>query len=134
MGGTLKGKVAIVTGGASGIGRATAILFAREGAKVVIADYKPTGGQETLGMIKEEGGEATFIETDVSKPEDVERMVEETIKLYSRLDILFNNAGVGETAAPIMAKVVKWLTGAVTMLFWVSTWLVNVAQFSAVVS
>lgn len=108
VGDTLTGKVAIVTGGASGIGRATAVLFAREGAKVVIADYNPTGGQETLAMIKEEGGEATFIETDVSKPEDVERMVEETIKIYGRLDILFNNAGVAETAKVTEASLKHW--------------------------
>jgi len=108
VGGTLEGKVAIVTGGASGIGRATAILFAREGAKVVIADYNPTGGQETLEMIKEEGGEATFIETDVSKPGDVERMVKETIKIYGGLDILFNNAGVGETANVAEASLDHW--------------------------
>lgn len=108
LGDMLKGKVAIVTGGASGIGRATALLFAREGAKVVIADYNPTGGQETLGMIKEVGGEATFIETDVSKPEDVERMVEETIKTYGRLDILFNNAGIAETAKVTEASLDHW--------------------------
>lgn len=108
VGDTLKGKVAIVTGGASGIGRATAVLFAREGAKVVIADYNPKGGQETLGMIKEEGGEAIFIETDVSKPEDVEGMVEETIKVYGRLDILFNNAGIAETAKVTEASLDHW--------------------------
>jgi len=108
VGDVLKGKVAIVTGGASGIGRATAMLFAREGAKVVIADYNPAGGQETLGMIKEEGGDATFIETDVSKPEDVERMVEETVTIYGRLDILFNNAGVAETAKVTEASLDHW--------------------------
>lgn len=108
MGDVLKGKVAIVTGGASGIGRATAILFAREGAKVVIADYNPKGGQETLEMIKDEGGEAIFIETDVSKPEDVERMVEETIEVYGRLDILFNNAGIAETAKVTEASLDHW--------------------------
>ncbi len=104
----LKGKVAIVTGGASGIGRATAILFARESAKVVVADYNPEGGQETLAVIKVEGGEANFIETDVSKPEDVERMVEETVRSYGRLDILFNNAGVGETAKVTEASLDHW--------------------------
>ncbi len=108
MGDVLKGRVAIVTGGASGIGRATALLFAREGAKVVIADYNPKGGQETLAMINGEGGEATFIETNVSKPEDVERMVEETIKVYGRLDILFNNAGVGETAKVTETSLDHW--------------------------
>ena len=108
VGDMLKGKVAIVTGGASGIGRATAILFAREGAKIVIADYNPKGSQETREMIKEEGGKATFIETDVSKPGDVERMVEETVRIYGRLDILFNNAGIGETAKVTEASLDHW--------------------------
>ena len=108
MGEMLKGKVAIVTGGASGIGRAAAALFAREGANVVVADYEPTGGQDTVKMIQGEGGEAFFVETDVSKPEDVERMVKETVKTYGRLDILFNNAGVGETAKATEASLEHW--------------------------
>lgn len=104
----LKEKVAIVTGGASGIGRATALLFARESAKVAVADYDPGGGQETLEMVESEGGDAIFIETDVSKPEDVERMVKDTVVTYGRLDVLFNNAGVGETAKVTEASLEHW--------------------------
>lgn len=108
MGDTLNDKVAIITGGGSGIGRATAILFAREGAKVAVADYDPVGGKETIKMIQGEGGEAIFIEADVSKAEDVERMVKTTVETYGRLDILFNNAGIGETAKVTEASPDHW--------------------------
>jgi len=92
--GKLDGKVALITGAASGIGRATALLFAKEGAKVAVADYVPAGGQETVRMIEEAGGEAIFIEADVSKAADVERMVKKTVNKYGRIDILYNNAGI----------------------------------------
>jgi NAD(P)-dependent dehydrogenase (short-subunit alcohol dehydrogenase family) len=108
MGEMLKDKVAIVTGGASGIGQATAVLFGREGAKVAVADYEPTGGHETVELIEGEGGEAIFIETDVSKPEHVEKMVRHTAATYGRLDVLFNNAGVGETAKVTEASLEHW--------------------------
>jgi len=85
-------KVAIVTGGASGIGKATAIAFARLGAKVVVADTKD--GAETVALIKKAGGEGLFIHCDVSQEKDVKSMVEETIKTYGRLDYGVNNAGV----------------------------------------
>ncbi len=90
----LENKVAIITGGGSGIGRATAELFAREGAKVVVADYKAKTGQETAQVIKEAGGEAIFVEVDVSDPAQVARMVQTTLDMYGGIDILFNNAGV----------------------------------------
>jgi NAD(P)-dependent dehydrogenase (short-subunit alcohol dehydrogenase family) len=90
----LKGKVAIITGGGSGIGRATAQLFAREGAKVVVADYKTDTGQEAVQVIKDEGGEALFVEVDVSDTAQVEDMVRTTLNAYGGIDILFNNAGV----------------------------------------
>lgn len=91
-------KVAIVTGGSFGIGRATAILFARKGAKVVIADY--VEDNETLNAIKAAGGTASFIKCDVSKEEDVKRLVSETVSKYGRLDFAFNNAGIEGLTAP----------------------------------
>ena len=93
--GKLEGKVALITGAGSGFGRATAILFVKEGAKVVVADYVAEGGEETVRMIKEAGGEAIFVNADVSKTEDVKRMIKATVDNYRRLDILYNNAGVG---------------------------------------
>ncbi|MFB0545936.1 MAG: SDR family NAD(P)-dependent oxidoreductase, partial [Anaerolineae bacterium] len=90
----LEGKVAIVTGGGSGIGRAAAELFAREGAKVVVAEYKADAGQETAQTIKDAGGEALFVEIDVSDSAQVEQMVQATLDAYGGIDILFNNAGV----------------------------------------
>jgi len=96
----LKDKVATITGAGSGIGRATAILFAKEGAKVVVADYVAEGGEETVRMIKDVGGEASFTKTDVSKSEDVKTMLDFTVKIYGRLDVLFNNAGIEGEMAP----------------------------------
>jgi NAD(P)-dependent dehydrogenase (short-subunit alcohol dehydrogenase family) len=87
-----KDKVAIVTGGSFGIGRATAIAFARRGAKVVVADY--VDDHETINTITDEGGEAIFVKCDVSKAEDILMMVEKTINTFGRLDFAFNNAGI----------------------------------------
>jgi len=97
--GRLDGKVAVITGAGSGIGRETAILFAREGAKIVVADYASEAGEATVCQIGEKGGDALFIKTDVSQASDVERMVKATVEKYGRIDILYNNAGVlGEVA------------------------------------
>ena len=97
---SLKGKVALVTGGSSGIGRATALAFAREGAKVVIADVDVEGGHETVRMVKEASGESTFVKTDVSKAAEVEALIAQTVQGYGRLDCAFNNAGIaGATAS-----------------------------------
>jgi len=90
----LKGKVAIVTGGGSGIGRATCLLFAREGAKVVVADYVAEGGNETVRQISAANGQAVFVQADVSKSADVQNMIGATIRNYGRVDVLFNNAGI----------------------------------------
>jgi NAD(P)-dependent dehydrogenase (short-subunit alcohol dehydrogenase family) len=92
----IEGKVAVVTGAASGIGRGAAIVFAREGAKVVVTDgINIEGGHETVRLIKEAGGEATFVKCDVSIESDVEAMVAGTVELYGSLDFAYNNAGIG---------------------------------------
>ena len=91
-----KDKVALVTGGASGIGRATALAFAREGARVVIStDSNIEGGKEVVRQIEAEGGNAIFVKCDVARAGDVEAMVEQTIETYGYLHYAFNNAGVG---------------------------------------
>ena len=100
---TFAGKVALVTGGSSGIGRATAIKFGERGAKVVVAARREKEGKETAEMIKKAGGEAMFVQTDVRIASQVENMVQQTVKKYGRLDIAFNNAGVGG----IMARLIR---------------------------
>jgi NAD(P)-dependent dehydrogenase (short-subunit alcohol dehydrogenase family) len=90
------GKVALITGGNSGIGRSTALLFARKGAKTVIAARRMQAGEETVRLLNEAGGEAIFVPTDVSKATEVAALVDKTMALYGRLDYAFNNAGVIE--------------------------------------
>jgi NAD(P)-dependent dehydrogenase (short-subunit alcohol dehydrogenase family) len=92
------GKVALVTGGGSGIGQAACYLYARDGAKVVISDIDEKRGGETVSAIQDKGGEAVFVRADVSKPEDCQAMVSTTLEKYGRLDIAFNNAGIGGEA------------------------------------
>ena len=94
MAGLLEGKVALITGGSTGIGRATAQIFAREGAKVAVADVNVEGAEETVKLIKDAGGEAIFIKTDVSQTADAEAMVKKVVETYGRLDCAFNNAGI----------------------------------------
>ncbi|NKB71206.1 MAG: glucose 1-dehydrogenase [Candidatus Latescibacteria bacterium] len=90
----LDGKVALITGSGSGMGRATASLFAREGARVVAVDIDAAGGQETVESIHQEGGEAIFVAADVARAADVKAMVANTVETYGQIDILHNNAGV----------------------------------------
>lgn len=90
----LENKTALITGASSGIGRETALLFAREGARLIIADINETGGRETTDMVNAAGGRAFFIQTDVSKPADNEAMVALAEEKFGKLDILFLNAGI----------------------------------------
>lgn len=101
---SLIGKVAIVTGGSSGIGKATAIAFAREGAKVVVASRREKEGQETVKQVQSAGSEGFFIKTDVSKETDVSAMVEKTIATYGHLDYAFNNAGIEQIPTPLVEQ------------------------------
>ncbi len=89
------GKIVLITGAGSGIGRATALAFAARGAAVVVADVNETGGQETVALVISAGGKALFIGADVSKPDEVEALVGETVRRFGRLDIAVNNAGIG---------------------------------------
>jgi NAD(P)-dependent dehydrogenase (short-subunit alcohol dehydrogenase family) len=95
MVGILNEKVALITGAGSGIGRATSRIFAREGARLVLADVVDVGGQETLSMVKELGADAIFVRTDVSKSQEVETVVAKAVETFGRLDCAFNNAGIG---------------------------------------
>src|SRR3990172_4687410 len=99
--GKLAGKIAIITGAASGIGAATARLFADEGAAVVLADWDEARGEHLMLDLRHRGAQCVFVKTDVSQPEDVESMVRETVSAFGRLDVIFNNAGIeGEMNKP----------------------------------
>jgi NAD(P)-dependent dehydrogenase (short-subunit alcohol dehydrogenase family) len=100
MAGRVDGKIALVTGAGSGIGRATALTFAREGAKVVVADIIAEGGEETVQLIKTAGGTATFVTTDVAQAAQVEALVKQAVSTYGRLDCAFNNAGIEGVIQP----------------------------------
>jgi NAD(P)-dependent dehydrogenase (short-subunit alcohol dehydrogenase family) len=96
----LKNKVAFVSGGGSGIGKAVAETYAREGAKVAVSDIDVEGGQAVVDQIKKNGGEAIFIKADSGKAEDNKRIVEEIVAAFGRLDVACNNAGIAGMAAP----------------------------------
>jgi NAD(P)-dependent dehydrogenase (short-subunit alcohol dehydrogenase family) len=100
MPGLVNGKVALVTGAASGIGRAAALAFAREGARVVASDLAAEGGEQTAATIRAAGGEALFVRADVTVAEDAAALVRAAVESYGRLDCAFNNAGVGGAGGP----------------------------------
>ncbi|WP_042354511.1 glucose 1-dehydrogenase [Bacillus rubiinfantis] len=102
MASLMEDKVGIVTAAGSGIGRASALAFATEGAKVVVSDINEQLGQETVRLIKESGGEASFVFCNVAKEEQVVRLVQQTLELYGRLDWAHNNAGIGAPSKPVV--------------------------------
>ncbi len=101
MPGSFDGKIALVTGGGGGIGRATALAFAGEGAKVVIADFTEDAGARVAQEIVADGGEAVFVRTDVSSADDVAALIDAAVATYGRLDCAFNNAGIGDLGLPL---------------------------------
>ena len=97
----LANQVALITGAGSGFGRASAVVFAKEGGKVSVVDVDDKGAQQTVEMVKQNGGEAIFFHADVAKAGDVENVIKTTVKQYGRIDILFNNAGIPMIRTPI---------------------------------
>lgn len=105
----LEGKVAVITGGGSGIGRASSLLFARAGCRVVVVDWGANRGRETERLLREEGGEGTFIRADVSDGAAVRDVVEKTVSLYGRLDVLYSNAAIVRGyGGPVEAEEADW--------------------------
>lgn len=92
---TMEGKIALVTGGSSGIGRACCLALAREGAKVVVSARRQREGEEAVALVEKDGGEALFVQTDVTRADEVEAMVARTVEVFGRLDCAVNNAGGG---------------------------------------
>jgi NAD(P)-dependent dehydrogenase (short-subunit alcohol dehydrogenase family) len=116
------GKVVVITGGASGIGRATAVAFAREGAKVVIGDIDARGAEETVELLKSTGGAAISVVVDVTTSADVQQMIATTVDRFGGLDYAFNNAGfVGSTAGVVETTEEDWQHAMATNL--TSVWL-----------
>jgi NAD(P)-dependent dehydrogenase (short-subunit alcohol dehydrogenase family) len=103
----LEGKISIVTGGGSGIGRGISQLFAAEGSKVVVAEIMPESGRETVKMIQDAGGDAIFVETDVSRASDVERMVKSTVQAFGAPHVLCNNAGIFTVEPPLISDLTE---------------------------
>jgi len=97
-------RVAIITGGSSGIGRATTVALAKEGVKVTVAARRGKEGEETVRLVKEAGSDGIFVKTDVTNEDDVRSLVEKTVKTYGRLDYAFNNAGIAETPTSLVEQ------------------------------
>jgi NAD(P)-dependent dehydrogenase (short-subunit alcohol dehydrogenase family) len=106
--GSLAGKRALITGGASGIGRATALLFAREGAAVAVADLDEAGGEQVVQAIEDVGGRAIFVHCDVTQAQDCQRAVRSTVDELGGLDVLFNNAGIIRRASVLDTSEQEW--------------------------
>lgn len=104
----VKDKVVIITGGGSGIGKETGLLFAREGAKVVVGDVNEKAGTETVDAIKNAGGDALFVKLDVSNREETKQAVKDTIAKYGRIDVLINNAGIIQDALVVKMTESQW--------------------------
>ena len=104
----VKDKVVIITGSGSGIGKETALLFAKEGAKVAVADVNEKGGVETVENIKKSGGEAFFAKLDVSRREQIKQVVKDTIAKYGKIDVLINNAGIIQDALVVKMTEEQW--------------------------
>jgi NAD(P)-dependent dehydrogenase (short-subunit alcohol dehydrogenase family) len=100
----LEGKVGLVTGGTSGVGRDTAVLFAKAGAKVVVAGRREPEGEETIELVRAAGGDGLFVKTDVSKASEVDTLIQRTVEKFGRLDVAFNNAGIEGVWVPIVRQ------------------------------
>src|SRR6202522_4188202 len=100
----LEGKVGLVTGGTSGIGRETAVLFAKAGAKVVVAGRREVEGNETIELVRAAGSDGLFVKTDVSKASEVDALIQKAVEKFDRLDVAFNNAGIEGVWSPIVRE------------------------------
>ncbi len=102
-----QGKVALVTGGTSGIGRAAAVAYAKEGARVVVAGRRAAEGEETVRLVRAQGGEAMFVPTDVAQEAQVKNLIGRTLEQFGRLDFAFNNAGIDQQPTPLLEQTVE---------------------------
>jgi len=100
----LQNKIALITGGTTGIGRDTAVLFAKNGAKIVVSGRRETEGNEAIALVRAAGGDGLFVKSDVSKPADVQSLIAKTVETFGRLDIAFNNAGIEGQWKPIIEQ------------------------------